>query len=65
MLFVPTFTLVQELLVAKRNLDLPRALRKLDHFAVLLLDDLRYVQQVPKKPRSCSRSWPSATSGGR
>ena len=27
-------------LAAKRNLELPRALRKLDHFAVLLLDDV-------------------------
>jgi DNA replication protein DnaC len=46
-LFVPTYTLVQELLVAKRDLALPRALRKLDHFAVLLLDDLGYIQQSP------------------
>jgi len=48
-LFVPTYTLVQELLVAKRDLDLPRALRKLDHFAVLLLDDLGYIQQSPEE----------------
>ena len=26
---------------------LPRALRKLDHFEVLLLDDLGYIQQSP------------------
>ena len=37
-LFVPTFKLVQDLLAAKRDLDLPRALRKLDHFEVLILD---------------------------
>src|SRR5437016_3386328 len=30
-LFMPTYSLVQELLAAKRNLELPRALRKLDH----------------------------------
>lgn len=48
-LFVPTYTLVQELLVAKRDLALPRALRKLDHFAVLLLDDLGYIQQSPEE----------------
>ena len=29
----------------KRDLDLPRALRKLDLFEVILLDDLGYVQQ--------------------
>ncbi len=44
-LFVPTFKLVQDLLVAKRDLDLPRALRKLDHFEVLILDDLGYLNQ--------------------
>lgn len=44
-LFTPTFRLVQELLVAKRDLDLPRALRKLDNFEALILDDIGYVQQ--------------------
>lgn len=44
-LFTPTFQLVQELLAAKRDLALPRALRKLDAFDVIILDDLGYVQQ--------------------
>jgi DNA replication protein DnaC len=44
-LFTPTYRLVQELLVAKRALDLPRALRKLDAFDLLILDDIGYVQQ--------------------
>jgi DNA replication protein DnaC len=44
-LFTPTFQLVQELLAAKRDLALPRALRKLDTFEVIILDDLGYVQQ--------------------
>lgn len=44
-LFVPTFKLVQDLLAAKRDLDLPRALRKLDHYEVLILDDLGYLKQ--------------------
>lgn len=43
--FTPTFRLVQELLVAKREYGLPRALRKLDLFEVLILDDIGYVQQ--------------------
>ena len=47
MLCVPAYSLVQELLGAKRDLDLPRALRKLDLFEVILLDDLGYVQQSP------------------
>jgi len=44
-LFTPTYRLVQELLAAKRNLELPRALRKLDLFDVVILDDIGYVQQ--------------------
>jgi len=46
-LFVPTFQLVQELLAAKRDLVLPRALRRLDVFELLILDDIGYVQQSP------------------
>ena len=44
-LFVPTYQLVQDLLAAKRDLELPRALRKLDRFDVLILDDIGYVKQ--------------------
>jgi len=43
--FVPTYQLVQDLLAAKRDLDLPRTLRKLDRFDVLILDDLGYLKQ--------------------
>jgi DNA replication protein DnaC len=43
--FTPTFRLVQELLAAKRDLILPRALAKLDAFDLLILDDIGYVQQ--------------------
>jgi len=42
--FVPTYQLVQDLMAAKRDLDLPRRLRKLDHFEVLILDDLGYLK---------------------
>lgn len=48
-LFTPTFQLVQELLAAKRDLELPRALRKLDLFDLLILDDIGYVQQAPEE----------------
>lgn len=37
--------LVQELLVAKRDLKLPQALKKLASFEALLIDDIGYVQQ--------------------
>jgi DNA replication protein DnaC len=46
-LFTPTYLLVQELLAAKRDLVLPRALRRLDIFELLILDDIGYVQQSP------------------
>jgi DNA replication protein DnaC len=44
-LFMPTYKLVQDLLAAKRDLQLPRALRRLDTFELLILDDIGYVQQ--------------------
>jgi DNA replication protein DnaC len=44
-LFTPTFRLVQELLIAKRDLTLTRMLRALDMFELLILDDIGYVQQ--------------------
>lgn len=43
--FTPAFKLVQHLLAAKRDLELPRALHKLDRFDVIVVDDLGYVQQ--------------------
>ena len=46
-LFAPAYQLVQELLAAKRDLALPRALAKLDAFDLLILDDIGYVQQAP------------------
>jgi DNA replication protein DnaC len=48
-LWVPTFKLVQDLLAAKRELELPRALRKLDSFEVIVLDDIGYVQQAQEE----------------
>lgn len=44
-LFVPAYQLVQELLAAKRDLDLPRALRRLDLFDLLIVDDIGYINQ--------------------
>lgn len=44
-LFTATYRLVQQLLLAKRELRLPRELKKLDRFDVLILDDLGYVHQ--------------------
>lgn len=47
--FAPTYEVVQHLLAAKRDLALPRALRKLDIFDLVVLDDLGYVQQSPEE----------------
>jgi DNA replication protein DnaC len=44
-LFFSTGLLVQELLVAKRDLKLSRVLKRLSGYEVLILDDLGYVQQ--------------------
>jgi DNA replication protein DnaC len=44
-LFTPAYRLVQRLLAAKRDLALDRALKRLDGFDAVLLDDLGYVQQ--------------------
>lgn len=43
--FTPCSLLVQELLVAKRDLVLPKALKKLANYDALLIDDIGYVQQ--------------------
>ncbi|HYL91819.1 MAG TPA: IS21-like element helper ATPase IstB, partial [Alphaproteobacteria bacterium] len=43
-LFVPTFKLVQQLLTAKKELRLEAKLKELDHYRVIILDDLGYVQ---------------------
>lgn len=44
-LFAPTYQLVQQLLAARRDLVLPKALRQLDAFDLVILDDIGYVQQ--------------------
>ena len=43
--FTPTFKLVQQLLAAKQALRLDALLKRLDRYAVVVLDDLGYVQQ--------------------
>jgi len=44
-LFTPTFKLVQRLLAAKKELRLDQELKRLDHYPVVVLDDLGYVKQ--------------------
>jgi DNA replication protein DnaC len=44
-LFRPCSLLVQELLVAKRDLVLPRALKRLGRYDAIVIDDIGYVQQ--------------------
>ena len=44
-LFRPAFALVQQLLVAKRQLTLEKEMRRLDRFDVVVLDDIGYIQQ--------------------
>jgi len=44
-LFTPCNLLVQELLIAKRELELKRILKRLTKYDALIIDDLGYVQQ--------------------
>lgn len=44
-LFIPAYHLVQQLLMAKRELILDQALQRLDRYDVVLVDDLGYIQQ--------------------
>ena len=44
-LFAPAYRLVQDLQAAKRDLELPRLLRKLDSVDFLIIDDLGYLPQ--------------------
>jgi DNA replication protein DnaC len=46
-LFAPAYQLVQQLLAARRDLILPKVLRQLDAFDLVILDDIGYVQQSP------------------
>ncbi|MCK5920201.1 MAG: ATP-binding protein, partial [Methylococcales bacterium] len=43
--FFAAYDLVQKLLVARRDLSQPTALRRLDRFDVIIVDDIGYVQQ--------------------
>jgi DNA replication protein DnaC len=44
-LFLSTYALVQDLLRAKAELRLERQLARLDHYEVIIIDDIGYVQQ--------------------
>ena len=44
-LFIPAYRLVQDMLPAKTDLELPRMLRKLDNSDLLVIDDLGYLPQ--------------------
>lgn len=44
-LFTPCSLLVQQLLIAKRDLELPRVMKRLRKYDAVILDDIGYVQQ--------------------
>ena len=50
MLFIPAYRLVQDMLAAKRDLELPRMFRKLDNFDLLIIDDLGNLPQGAEEP---------------
>ena len=43
--FTPCSLLVQQLLIAKRDLNLPRVLKRISKYDALIIDDIGYVQQ--------------------
>ena len=55
--------LVQQLLIAKRDLRLAKVITKLGSFDGLIIDDLGYVQQTREEMEVLLRSWRSATNG--
>ena len=64
LLFTTCSLLVQQLLVAKRDLRLPKMIKQLSSFEGLIIDDLGYVQQS-REPRYCARRGSVVhTSGG-
>ncbi len=42
--FIPTYKLVQQLLLAKQDLSLEKTLKRFDSYDVIILDDIGYVQ---------------------
>lgn len=48
-LWTSTYALIQDLLTAKRDLELTQKLRKLDCFELVILDDIGYVKQSPEE----------------
>ena len=44
-LFTPCSLLVQQLLIAKRDLNLPKTLKRLSGYDAIIIDDIGYVQQ--------------------
>ena len=64
-LFAPAYRLVQELLAAKRDLDLPHRLRKLDSFDSYSSMTWATCPRAPRNRRSSSPSSPNATNGDR
>jgi len=44
---------VQELLRAKRDLDIGRVLKKLRNYQVIVVDDIGYVQQSREEMEGC------------
>ena len=53
--------LVQDLLVAKRELQLRQEIKKLAKYEGLVIDQMGYVQQSREEMEFCSRFWRSVT----
>ena len=56
-LFIPAYRLVQDMLAAKRDLELPRMLRKLDNFDLLVIDELPPVGRRTRRNLDPKDTW--------
>ena len=63
-LFATCDPLVQEVLLAQKELQLPKALKGRGGYAALMADDLGHVQQSREEGGCCSRCWRSGTNAG-
>ena len=62
-LFTTCSLLVQQLLIAKRELLLPKMITKLSRHDALIVDDLAMSSRAARRWRFSSRCLPSATNG--
>ena len=62
MLFTTCEMLVQDLLIAKRDLKLSRLIKRYSRYEGMVIDDLGYIRQTREEMEVVLPCWPSGTS---